>query len=46
MHLKSIGAIVARTLSYSACEFEMVAGVADDKVSQVYNGATELWTDL
>ncbi|KAL7553446.1 hypothetical protein ACHAWF_017186 [Thalassiosira exigua] len=46
MHLKSIGAIVARTLSYSACEFEMVEGVGDDKVRKVYNSATELWTDL
>ena len=46
MHLKSIGAIAARTLSYSACEFEMVDGVSDEKVTNVYNSATELWTDL
>jgi len=46
MHLKSIGAIMARTLSYSACEFEMVEGVGSDKVRNVYNSAAELWTDL
>ena len=46
MHLKSIGAITARTLSYSACEFEMLDGVSDEKVTAVYNNATELWTDL
>ena len=46
MHLKSIGAITARTLSYSACEFEMVENVGNDKVQKVYNRATELWTDL
>lgn len=41
-----MGAIVARTLSYSACEFEMVDDVGDDKVRAVYNRATELWTEL
>ncbi|KAL7527287.1 hypothetical protein ACHAXR_001879, partial [Thalassiosira sp. AJA248-18] len=46
MHLKSIGAITARTLSYAACEFEMVEGVGDDKVRLVYNNSAELWTDL
>jgi len=46
MHLKSIGAITARTLSYSACEFEMIDNVGDEKVQKVYNQSTELWTDL
>jgi len=46
MHLKSIGAISARTLSYSACEFEMLDGVGSDKVREVYNSSAELWTDL
>ena len=46
MYLKSTGAIVARTLSYSACEFEMVDGVGSPKVRAVYNSAAELWTDL
>ena len=32
MHLKSKGAIVARTLSYGACEFEMIDNVGDEKV--------------
>lgn len=46
MHLKSIGAIMARTLSYQACEFDMIDGVSDPKVRGTYNKATELWTDL
>lgn len=46
MHLKSIGALCARTLSYESCEFELVDGVSDDKVRQLYNQATEIWTDL
>ena len=46
MHLKSLGAIVARTLSYKSCDFEICDGVSDDKVREVYNRATELWTDL
>lgn len=46
MHLKSIGAIATRTLSYSACEFEMIDGVSEEKVTKVYNCSTELWTDL
>ncbi|KAL7542501.1 hypothetical protein ACHAXR_011829 [Thalassiosira sp. AJA248-18] len=46
MHLKSIGALCARTLSYESCEFELVDGVSDDKVRQLYNQASEIWTDL
>lgn len=46
MHLKSVGALVARTLSYEGCEFELVDGVSDDKVRQLYNKASEIWTDL
>jgi hypothetical protein len=46
MHLKSIGAITARTLSYSMCEFEMIDNVGDANVRKVYNQAAELWTDL
>lgn len=46
MHLKSIGAIAARTLSYSACEFEMIDNVGDEKVQKVYNQSAELWTHL
>ncbi len=46
MHLKSLGAITARTLSYSMCEFEMIDNVGDANVRKVYNQAAELWTDL
>ena len=46
MHLKSIGAIAARTLSYSACEFDMVDNVGSKKVRKVYDQSAELWTDL
>ena len=46
MHLKSLGAITARTLSYKMCEFEMIDNVGDANVRKVYNQAAELWTDL
>lgn len=46
MHLKSIGALCARTLSYESCEFELVDGISDDKVSAMYNKASEIWTAL
>ena len=46
MHLKSIGAIVARTLSYQACEFSLIENVGDERVRAVYNRASELWIDL
>lgn len=42
MHLRSIGAIVARTLSYLACGFEMIDNVGEAKVQKVCNQATEL----
>lgn len=46
MHLKSIGALCARTLSYECCEFELVDGVSNDRIRRLYNCATNLWTDL
>lgn len=46
MHLKSIGALCARTLSYEGCEFELVDGISDVKVQRLYNKATEIWTDV
>lgn len=45
MHLKSIGAIVARTLSYEACEFELIEDVSDDNVRKIYNDAANLWSE-
>jgi len=44
MHLKSIGAIVARTLSYEACEFELIEDVSNDSVRKIYNDAANLWS--
>mmetsp|Transcript_7268 Transcript_7268/g.11437 ORF Transcript_7268/g.11437 Transcript_7268/m.11437 type:complete len:1695 (-) Transcript_7268:113-5197(-) len=46
MHLKSVGAIVARTLSYEACEFELLDNVSDESVRKIYNDAANLWIDL
>lgn len=46
MHLKSVGAIVARTLSYEACEFELIDDVSDENVRKIYNDAANLWIDL
>lgn len=46
MHLKSIGALCARTLSYESCQFELVDSVGNDKVRRLYNRASEIWTDL
>lgn len=46
MHLKSMGALCARTLSYESCEFELVDGISDEKVAALYNKASEIWTAL
>lgn len=46
MHLKSVGALCARTLSYESCEFELVDGISNGKIHRLYNQAVELWTDL
>ena len=44
MHLKSIGAICARTLSFQACEFELIEDVSDESVQKIYNDAANLWS--
>ena len=44
MHLKSIGALCARTLSYESCEFQLIDGISDVKVQKTYNDATAVWT--
>ena len=46
MYLKSIGALCARTLSYESCEFNLVDGISDEKVSAMYNKASDIWTAL
>ena len=38
--------MVARTLSYESCEFDLVDGIGSDDVTQVYNKASQLWGDL
>lgn len=45
MHLKSVGAICARTLSYEACEFALIEDVSDDSVRKIYNDAANLWSE-
>ena len=46
MHLKSIGAICARTLSYEDCEFALVENASDKNAREAYNSSAELWGDL
>lgn len=46
MHLKSTGAICARTLSYEDCEFELVENASNEKARIAYNSSAELWGDL
>jgi hypothetical protein len=43
MHLKSKGALMARTLSYAACEFAAVSNVGSDELEKTYNKSSELW---
>ena len=46
MHLKSIGALQARQLSYETCDFAIIDVISDDAFSQVYHEATEIWIKL
>ena len=46
MHLKSVGALCARTLSYKNCKFKLVDGVFNGRIHRVYNRVIKLWTDL
>ena len=46
MHLKSKGALMARTLSYEGCEFEALHNVMDEKIASVYDRSTDLWTEM
>ena len=43
MHLKSQGALLARTLSYSSCEFEPIVTEMDESMHQVYDDCTRIW---
>ncbi|KAL7546737.1 hypothetical protein ACHAWF_010073 [Thalassiosira exigua] len=46
MHLKSIGALQARQLSYEPCNFEVIDTVSDESHRQVYDRASAIWIQL
>lgn len=46
LHLKSKGAMLARTLSYNNCEFSLVDEVMNKDMINMYNDAAALWHDL
>lgn len=46
LHLKSKGAMLARTLSYSNCEFSLVDDVMNNDMIKMYDAAADLWHDL
>jgi hypothetical protein len=46
LHLKAKGAMLARTLSYKSCEFQLVTDIMQDNVNELYDKAAELWHDL
>merc|ERR1740124_882260 len=46
MHLKGQGALMARTLSYSSCEFEPIVTDMDEKMANVYNGSVAIWREM
>lgn len=46
MHLKSLGALQARQLSYSTCDFELVDVVSNENFSAVYEQASRIFVDL
>ncbi|KAL7539155.1 hypothetical protein ACHAXR_009075, partial [Thalassiosira sp. AJA248-18] len=46
MHLKSIGAIVTRTLSFAVCSFETVEVNVDSNFQKLYNRCTDFWMHM
>lgn len=46
LHLKSKGSMLARTLSYSNCEFSLVDDVMNNEMIKMYDAAANLWHDL
>ena len=46
LHLKAKGAMLARTLSYKSCEFQLVTNIMQNNVNELYDKAAELWHDL
>jgi len=46
MHLKSQGALAARTLSYEQCDFAAVPNIMAPEIAEVYNKSADLWRKL
>ncbi len=46
MYLKSLGALQARQLSYSTCDFELVDVVSNENFAAVYEQAAKIFVDL
>ncbi|KAK2394699.1 protein FORGETTER [Trifolium repens] len=46
MDLKARGMYLCRTLSYKGAEFDIIEATLDDKMTDVYKKATEVWVDL
>jgi len=45
MHLKSKGALQARQLSYSTCDFELIDVVSDEIFAAVYEQAAKIFVE-
>jgi len=46
MHLKATGSLVARTLSYKSCSFDLVDDIGNEQITKVYNEASQVWIEL
>ncbi|GAU25303.1 hypothetical protein TSUD_274100 [Trifolium subterraneum] len=46
MDMKARGMYLCRTLSYKGAEFEVIEATLDDKMTDVYKKATEVWVEL
>ncbi|GAU25308.1 hypothetical protein TSUD_274150, partial [Trifolium subterraneum] len=46
MDLKARGMYLCRTLSYKGAEFDIIEARLDDKMTDVYKKATEVWVEL
>ncbi|XP_045799653.1 protein FORGETTER 1-like isoform X4 [Trifolium pratense] len=46
LDMKARGMYLCRTLSYKGAEFEIIEATLDDKMTDVYKKATEVWVDL
>lgn len=46
MHLKSKGAMVARTLSYQGCEFAAISNIMNKESYKIYDKSAVLWGEM